>query len=87
MPETYDHIWECKHIYDQFNEYKKMALELIREALKKRCSDDKPPFTDTHEYMITMSNNQFFYHDADQRDNKKIRTKRDNYSPIKKIFP
>jgi ribonuclease HI len=69
MPETYDHIWECKHIYDQFNEYKKRTLELIREALKKRCSDNKTPFTDTHEDMITLSTNQFFHHDADQRDN------------------
>jgi ribosomal protein L36 len=68
MPETYDHIWECKHIYDQFNEYKKRTLELIREVLKKRCSDNKTPFTDTHEDMITMSTNQCFYHDADQRD-------------------
>jgi hypothetical protein len=47
MPETNDHVWECKHIYDQFNEYKKRTLELIREALKKRCSDNKTPFTDT----------------------------------------
>jgi hypothetical protein len=68
MPETYDHILECKHIYNQFNEYKKRTLELIREALKKRCSDNKTPFTDSHEDMITMSTNQFFHHDADQRD-------------------
>jgi hypothetical protein len=37
MPET------CKQIYDQFNENKKRSLELIREALKKRCFDNKTP--------------------------------------------